>query len=225
MQEILLRFLTSLVGGSIFFGTYLFLPNLFPILLLVILLCILAFEWPKFFPVRSLKFWIIMPFYPIFPIFSLIYLFCMFYDLNILIPVFPFIVAWTYDSCAYITGKLIGKHKICSISPTKTYEGLIGGFIGVLFLNWILFLNGSSPIFIFLVSIIFTSLAFFGDLFESYLKRNSSIKDSGNILPGHGGLLDRFDSVFFIAIFIFIFLLILEYQTKLIGNQIYLANI
>lgn len=222
MKELSLRIITSLIAGSIFFGVYFLLPPLFPLLLIAILLFILIIEWPRLFSIYSLKFWVIMPFYPILPIISLIYIFCNFYDVNILIPLFPFVSAWTYDSTAYIVGKLIGKHKICpKISPGKTYEGLIGGFLGMLALNWIVFLNGSNIIFILSVSIILALLAFFGDLFESYLKRNALIKDSGKLLPGHGGLLDRFDSVFFIAIFLGIFLVILDYQTKQIGNQIY----
>ncbi len=101
------------------------------------------------------------------------------------------------DTSAYIVGKSIGKHKIVTnISPNKTLEGYVGSYILSLLL-FIIFFNMNSMIWtytdlIFLSS--FVLLAFFGDLFISLIKRAYNVKDTSNILPGHGGLLDRIDS-------------------------------
>jgi phosphatidate cytidylyltransferase len=101
------------------------------------------------------------------------------------------------DTSAYIIGKSIGKHKIVTnISPNKTLEGYIGSYILSLFF-FIIFFNMNNMIWtntdlIFLS--LFILLAFFGDLFISLIKRAYNVKDTSNILPGHGGLLDRLDS-------------------------------
>ena len=100
-----------------------------------------------------------------------------------------------FDSAAYIIGSNFGKNKIAiNISPNKTYEGLAGGLIASILYSYLLciFLNLDFIVIIFLVLGCF--FAFFGDLFISYYKRKSGIKDTGKILPGHGGVLDRLDS-------------------------------
>ena len=104
------------------------------------------------------------------------------------------------DVSAYITGKIFGKHKLTIISPKKTWEGFAGGYIGSLLICWIYFLivNMNSKLNTVVSLILLTSLTFIfsvvGDLFESLLKRIADVKDSGHILPGHGGILDRIDS-------------------------------
>ncbi len=121
------------------------------------------------------------------------------------------IMVWGADSFAYFAGKKLGKTKLApSISPGKTIEGVMGGTAGVFFLalglayiieletgNWIWWLIGA--VMISLISVV-------GDLYESWLKRNAGVKDSGKLLPGHGGLLDRIDGV--VAVLPFYFLLI-----------------
>jgi phosphatidate cytidylyltransferase len=110
-----------------------------------------------------------------------------------------FIIIWTYDSFAYLTGVVLGKTKLFErISPKKSWEGAIGGFVFALLAAYILsrFFNELTMYQWFVFAAITTVFGTFGDLAESLLKRSADIKDSGNILPGHGGLLDRFDAMF-----------------------------
>lgn len=124
-----------------------------------------------------------------------------------------FLLIWTFDTGAYLVGSTCGKHKMIErISPKKSWEGEIGGIIltvlissliGIYFFNedvwrWI--------VFGLLVSVFGT----YGDLSESMLKRASGLKDSGNILPGHGGMLDRFDSMLLAAPIIYVYIEILK---------------
>ncbi len=140
------------------------------------------------------------------------------YNPNLL--VFLFVLIWANDTFAYLTGKFFGKHKLApSISPNKTIEGFIGGIVFViLFLFLALQIRQVTDFFDFLDARYFTGLVLLslwliiwataGDLFESYLKRKAGVKDSGNIMPGHGGILDRLDSYMFAVVGFFLYLLI-----------------
>ncbi len=116
------------------------------------------------------------------------------------------------DSLAYLFGKLFGKHKLFpSVSPKKTWEGFIGGTIGaaITMLVIIYFRNGGTIETYVLMAIISVFVSFFatlGDLFESKLKRAAEVKDSGVILPGHGGVLDRIDAMLFAVPVLYVFL-------------------
>jgi phosphatidate cytidylyltransferase len=166
---------------------------------------------------ESLRYSLFAYLYIMVPFVCLIYL----YHLDFFFALLLFIFIWINDTFAYLVGITIGKHKLWpKISPKKSWEGFFGGLVftilsAVLFcylligkisgeiylctecenvkslsfymLNWIIF------------AIIVVIAGTFGDLFESYLKRSLNVKDSGTILPGHGGLLDRFDSVLFAA--------------------------
>ena len=121
--------------------------------------------------------------------------------------IFVFLIIWGTDSFAYIFGRKFGKHKLApDISPNKTIEGSIGGVIGSLGLGLLVVpfynpVNFSVLEFVLLI----VSLSVFGqlgDLVESAYKRQFNVKDSGKLFPGHGGVLDRFDSTFF-AMFMF----------------------
>ena len=100
-----------------------------------------------------------------------------------------------FDTAAYISGSMIGKKPIApSISPNKTWEGLVGGLLGsILFSVFIANLFDLS-LWIILIYLLGSALAFIGDLFISFHKREQNIKDTGTLLPGHGGILDRLDS-------------------------------
>jgi phosphatidate cytidylyltransferase len=104
---------------------------------------------------------------------------------------------WIADSAAYFAGKQFGKRKLApSISPGKTWEGVWGALISVsLFALVIWLLNGFESLLIVPGLCLIALLGVYGDLFESMFKRQANLKDSGNILPGHGGILDRIDGV------------------------------
>lgn len=107
-------------------------------------------------------------------------------------------VVWASDSFAYFTGVAIGKHKLIpKVSPGKSIEGLIGGTIGAMIVGagFNYYILHESWIFMAIVTIDVIVAGVIGDLIESMLKRSANIKDSGTILPGHGGILDRFDSL------------------------------
>jgi phosphatidate cytidylyltransferase len=120
-----------------------------------------------------------------------------------------FAILWANDSGAYLVGSTLGKHKLIErISPKKTWEGAIGGAVLAAITSIVIFgqmneLNLAHAIFISLLTVVAGTL---GDLFESMIKRHFNAKDSGTILPGHGGLLDRFDSLLFSAPVFFIYI-------------------
>ena len=115
-----------------------------------------------------------------------------------------FIFMWVFDTFSYIVGKLFGKHAIIpEISPGKTWEGLLGGMFGLMILTYLLNSADLLPFRYkftgFLLAVVLGIFAFMGDMFESKLKRTAGVKDSGTILPGHGGILDRIDSFLFVV--------------------------
>lgn len=122
--------------------------------------------------------------------------------------------AWLGDSGAYFVGTFLGKHKLCpEVSPKKTVEGFIGGIITVgicVFIEALIFnqffLDGRQIDYVTVVVIGMVASVFgvLGDLSASVIKREFGVKDFGSIMPGHGGVLDRFDSVLFVAPFIFL---------------------
>lgn len=113
------------------------------------------------------------------------------------------VVTWASDSGAYYAGTLWGKHPLMpSISPKKSYEGLLGGLIGAIaaaLLAQLWFASVLSWTDAVALGILLTLTGLVGDLFESAIKRRAGVKDSGGILPGHGGMLDRIDSLLFTA--------------------------
>lgn len=119
-----------------------------------------------------------------------------------------FIGAWGSDTCAYAVGMLIGKHKITpKLSPKKSVEGCIGGIVGAALIGYLyaLFLGdkivgvGNPKVLFAIIGASSSVISQIGDLAASAIKRNYDIKDYGKLIPGHGGILDRFDSIIFTA--------------------------
>lgn len=128
-------------------------------------------------------------------------------DLNLTIPLLIVFTLWINDTMAYIVGSFIGKTKMSSISPNKTWEGTVGGIIlAVVIMCVIAYFTGKlSLLHTALISLIAAIAGTYGDLFESKLKRLAGVKDSGSFMPGHGGFLDRFDSLFFASTAVWIY--------------------
>lgn len=120
-----------------------------------------------------------------------------------------FVIIWMYDSMAYVFGSWLGKHKICErISPKKSWEGLIGGAVFAVITSVVIskFFDELSITSWIVIALLIVSFGTSGDFFESKLKREAGVKDSGTILPGHGGMLDRFDTVLFAVPVIFVWI-------------------
>jgi phosphatidate cytidylyltransferase len=125
-----------------------------------------------------------------------------------------FVLLWVNDTFAYLIGKNFGKHKLFEkVSPKKTIEGFVGGFIFTIIASFIIsyFFDFLSPFEWFIIALIVGIFGNLGDLIESKFKRIAGVKDSGKIMPGHGGLLDRLDSFIFVVPYTFIYLKILPY--------------
>lgn len=115
-----------------------------------------------------------------------------------------FCMIWAADTGAYLAGKMFGKRKLAPVvSPNKTWEGAVGGLLLSVTVAWLgvyfLRLDIQQPVLYTLVALILATISVLGDLFESALKRAANIKDSGNLLPGHGGMFDRLDSSIAVA--------------------------
>lgn len=132
----------------------------------------------------------------------------MFPNVGLIFVLLPMVIAWMSDTGAYFTGVFFGKHKMAPvISPKKTWEGFFGGWVisvgltvlyGVI-CNAIMEARVFNLIMLAVMAVVLAPLSVVGDLLASLIKRRTGIKDYGNIMPGHGGVMDRFDSVVFIA--------------------------
>ncbi|HRE40048.1 MAG TPA: phosphatidate cytidylyltransferase [Ignavibacteria bacterium] len=122
---------------------------------------------------------------------------------------YSIILVWTCDTFAYFGGKKFGKHKLSVISPNKTIEGSAIGFIFTLifsFLFHFIFPTQISLTDAIVMGLLVGFFAQIGDLFESLLKRYTGVKDSSELIPGHGGVLDRFDSLLFVTPIVFVYI-------------------
>ena len=150
-------------------------------------------EWKNFLPF-------------LYPTAGMLFMFTMYQEYGVMSLLWLLVVVAMTDVGAYAVGKSIGKTQFCETSPNKTMEGVVGGiavatlsgmFIGLTFVDlWISFI----------ISFMVATSSIFGDLFESSLKRKAGVKDSGNILPGHGGVLDRIDGYLFGSIVMLVLL-------------------
>ncbi|MET3616513.1 phosphatidate cytidylyltransferase [Peptoniphilus olsenii] len=131
---------------------------------------------------------------------------------DIMLIISAFVVSFSTDTFAYFIGSIFGKHKLIErVSPNKSVEGAIGGTFSATIITTIYFyyisknfVNIHINFYVVLIIILASVAGQFGDLFASYLKRYTGIKDYANILPGHGGVLDRFDSIIFVSPFIYV---------------------
>jgi phosphatidate cytidylyltransferase len=204
MNNTINRCLTSCILLSLLYFAWVF-PIFMTFSLIISCVYILIFEWPLLAK-NSLYVWLITPFYIVIP-------FLIFLNLNFsterdLLFACILIIA-AFDSGSYVCGKLCGTHRLCpSISPNKTVEGVVGGVLAAYTTAYaffkILFPNTFLLFFNYFYIFIICFFALCGDLFESWLKRKAGLKDSGSLLPGHGGLLDRFDSYLWISYFLIV---------------------
>ena len=176
-------------------------PWVFAFLMAILLGIILTTEWPRLLDYKKAPFWLIMPLYPIMPFIMVISMqLTGYHDLNKLI----IAIVALYDTSSYLIGSLIGTHKINAfISPGKTWEGCIGGTLLTTLIVFSYFYNHTNTTLLLPLiplTIGMCVCALLGDLFESMLKRQAGVKDSGTLLPGHGGLLDRVDGMMFVAV-------------------------
>jgi len=122
---------------------------------------------------------------------------------GMLLLLFFLLIQWVGDTFAYLTGMALGRHRLApAISPKKTLEGTAGGLLGSAAVGWLLtmvVLTDASPWLGLLVGLLLGGVGQLGDLLESQLKRTCKVKDSSNLIPGHGGILDRLDSLIFTA--------------------------
>ena len=129
------------------------------------------------------------------------------------LPLSVIVLIWINDTFAYLTGSLLGRHQMIPLlSPGKTWEGFAGGLLFTLFAGWIIWkLTGLAALWSwFGISLIVSVLGLGGDLFESGLKRTVKVKNAGELLPGHGGILDRFDSLLFVSPAVLLLVILLK---------------
>jgi len=153
---------------------------------------------------RKLKFKYFYAF--IYPTVSFLFLLALYNEYGVIALAWLLVVVAGADIGAYFVGKSIGKTKFCETSPNKTLEGVVGGVVTSTLLGFLVgvtFVDLDKAI---LISLLAGIASVFGDLFESFLKRRAGVKDSGDILPGHGGILDRVDGYLFAVIIMLVLL-------------------
>jgi phosphatidate cytidylyltransferase len=131
-----------------------------------------------------------------------------------LLVLYLFVAIWSSDSGAYFVGRLLGKHKLCPrVSPKKTIEGSIGGIVTTCVLLSLLNLYVAMlpSVVVVIIAVVISIIGQVGDLIESLIKRYYGVKDSGKLLPGHGGVLDRFDSIMLAAPVMYYCIVIAQY--------------
>ena len=144
----------------------------------------------------------VLPF--IYPTVSMILFLALYKDFGVFSVVWLIVVVAFTDTFAYFSGKYLGKTKFSPTSPNKTLEGVAGGIIAGTIFGSVAGLYFNGFIYALVLSFFVSFFSVFGDLFESYLKRKADVKDSGNILPGHGGVLDRLDGYLFGVIVLYV---------------------
>ncbi len=142
----------------------------------------------------------------LYPTASFLFLLSLYSEYGTMTLLWLLVIVASTDIGAYFVGKSVGKTKFCETSPNKTIEGVVGGLFFAVILGTLFSTNGISFVNALMISAVVSIASVFGDLFESYLKREADVKDSGTILPGHGGVLDRTDGYLFGAIVMLVLL-------------------
>ncbi len=150
-------------------------------------------EWKNFLPF-------------LYPTAGMLFIFTMYQEYGVLTLLWLLVVVAMTDVGAYAVGKSVGKTQFCETSPNKTLEGVLGGIAVSTFTGMLIGLSVVDLGIAFIISLVVATSSIFGDLFESYLKRSAGVKDSGDLLPGHGGVLDRIDGYLFGAIVMLVLL-------------------
>jgi len=145
----------------------------------------------------------------LYPTASFIFLMALYSEFGVMVLLWLIIIVAATDTGAYFVGKTFGKTPFCETSPNKTLEGVIGGMVLAVILGALTSINDIGFLGAIIVSAVVSLSSVFGDLYESYLKREAGVKDSGDILPGHGGVLDRTDGYLFGAIVMLVLLRVL----------------
>ena len=203
LKEIEKRILTSLIIIPITFF-FIYKGSVFFILFLIITFFVSSYEWIKLNKKNEL----IKSFGIIFLILSFYFAYLLRLEQGFKIFLFIILISILTDIGGYIFGKTFKGPKLTKISPKKTYAGLIGSFFlsimgGLIFVELI---DLKSNLFLYSFILIISLVSQVGDLVVSYFKRLAKIKDTGKILPGHGGLLDRIDGIIFVIPFTYIYL-------------------
>ena len=143
---------------------------------------------------------LLIPF--LYPVSGFLFMFMLYRDFGINWMLWLLVIVAVTDTAAFFVGKSVGKTQFSPTSPNKTLEGVVGGILFATVAGTVMgYFMDLVPFFVaFIVSILTASASIFGDLFESYIKREAGVKDSGDIFPGHGGVLDRLDGYLFGAI-------------------------
>ena len=210
MTEMTKRGITSTVLGLFTWIALDYMPPIvFFLFLCFVFLEIFIFEWPRFVKAQPALFWL-TPLYPGLPLVLMLILSIHSDPAYQQLLFMMLVLVSSHDSGSFMVGSKYGKHRMApSISPGKTWEGFFGGCAMAIFIMCIVMImrvnpHASWPVWV-AITIGTCIIATVGDLFESVLKRYANIKDSGSILPGHGGFLDRFDGAMFAAIVFYIF--------------------
>ena len=191
-SELFKRILSSVILLPLLF--YIIISGSFFIISLIIICFVVScYEWNNMNKNKSNK---------IFGFIFLLFSFYTFYDLSIelFLLIFVILICITSDIGGYFFGKIFKGPKLTTISPNKTYAGMIGGYaLSLIFLliitNFIEF--PVTPFKLFLLTILLSTVSQAGDIIVSFFKRQANVKNTGNLIPGHGGLLDRIDGMIF----------------------------
>ncbi|WP_198304186.1 phosphatidate cytidylyltransferase [Arcobacter vandammei] len=142
----------------------------------------------------------------LYPTASFVFLISLYSEFGVMVLFWLLVIVAATDTGAYFAGKAFGKTPFSETSPNKTLEGVVGGMVLAIILGTLTSINEIGILGAVIVSAVVSLASVFGDLYESYLKREAGVKDSGNILPGHGGVLDRIDGYLFGAIVMLVLL-------------------